>query len=150
MFSDSYPALSIFQRELGRRTALNCCNLHSQRYTRLNLTHRAFKHKQWTRSNESNTGSVAEESPPSDVLRSKLDFLSAPVIPRREFIRAFPVCDPLLLPHLSLDANTQLLGYLSRVPIKGCHSGLQCPRANHIRAPAHAQPPPCLLLHRPC
>lgn len=45
-----------------------------------------------------------------------------------------------LLPHLSLAANTQLLGYLSRAPIKGCHSGLQCPWANHIRAPAHASP----------
>lgn len=58
-------------------------------------------------------------------------------------LSVFPVCDPLLLPHLSLAANTQLLGYLSRAPIKGCHSGLQCAWANHIRAPAHAQPLLC-------
>lgn len=79
----------------------------------------------------------------SNVLRRELDFLSSPAILRQEFIRVFPVCDPLLLPHLSLAANTQLLGYLSRAPIKGCHSGLQCPWANHIRAPAHALPPLC-------
>lgn len=58
-------------------------------------------------------------------------------------LSVFPVYDPLLLPHLSLAANTQLLGYLSRAPIKGCHSGFQCPGANHIRAPAHAQPLLC-------
>ena len=79
----------------------------------------------------------------SNVLRRKLDFLSSPAILRQEFITVFPVCDPLLLPHLSLAANTQLLGYLSRAPIKGCHSGLQCPWANHIRAPAHALPLLC-------
>lgn len=73
----------------------------------------------------------------------KLDVLSPPAILGQEFIRVFPVCDPSLLPHLSLAANTQLLGYLSRAPIKGCHSGLQCPRANHIRAPAHALPLLC-------
>lgn len=78
----------------------------------------------------------------SNRLRRKLDCLSSPAILRQEFIRVFPVCDPLLLPHRSLATNTQLLGYLSRAPIKGCHSGSQCPWANHIRAPAHALPPP--------
>lgn len=91
----------------------------------------------------SQTWVLSQRKALSNVLRRKLDFLSAPAILRQEFIRVFPVCDPLLLPHLSLAANTQLLGYLSRAPIKGCHSGLQCPWANHIRAPAHAQPLLC-------
>ena len=105
--------------------------------------HNCLKHKQWTRSNESNAGFVTKESLEQRPLRRKLDFLSSPAILRQEFITVFPVCDPLLLPHLSLAANTQLLGYLSRAPIKSCHSGLQCPSANHIRAPAHALPLLC-------
>ena len=74
----------------------------------------------------------------------KLDFLS----PLSHSLRAKSLSECfqrvilfLLLPHLSLAANTQLLGYLSRAPIKGCQSGSQCPSANHIRAPAHALPP---------
>lgn len=59
---------------------------------------------------------------------------------RRDFIRVFLVCDPSILPHLSLAANTQLLGYLSRAPIKSCHSASQHPSANHTRAPTHVQP----------
>lgn len=42
----------------------------------------------------------------------------------RVYRSLFSVCDPSLLHHLSLDADTQLLGYLSRAPIKGCHSRL--------------------------
>lgn len=91
----------------------------------------------------SQTQVLSQREALSNVLQRKLDFLSASAILRQEFIRVFAVCDPLLLPHLSLAANTQLLGYLSRAPIKGCHSGLQCPWANHIRAPAHAQPLLC-------
>lgn len=91
----------------------------------------------------SQTRALSQRKALSNVLRRKLDFLSSPAILKQEFIRVFPVCDPLLLPHLSLAANTQLLGYLSRAPIKGCHSGLQCPWANHIRAPAHALPLLC-------
>lgn len=88
----------------------------------------------------SQTRLLSQREALSNVLRRKLDFLSSPAILKQEFIRVFPVCDPLLLPHLSLAANTQLLGYLSRAPIKGCHSGLQCPWANHIRAPTHTLP----------
>lgn len=105
--------------------------------------HNCISIKQWTGSDESNTGFLSQSKALSSVLRRKLDILSTPAILRQEFIRVFPVCDPLLLPHLSLAANTQLLGYLSRAPIKGCHSGLQCPWANHIRAPAHALPLLC-------
>ena len=71
-------------------------------------------------------------------------FLSPPppFFPAQRFLECFQrVILFLLLPHLSLAANTQLLGYLSRAPIKGCQSGSQCPSANHIRAPAHALPP---------
>lgn len=50
----------------------------------------------------------------------------------------FSACDPSLLHHLSLDADTQLLGYLSRAPTKGCHSGLhRPPTTNPIEVPAH-------------
>lgn len=91
----------------------------------------------------SRTRALSQRKALSNVLGRKLDFLSPPAILKQEFIREFPVCDPLLLPHLSLAANTQLLGYLSRAPIKSCHSGLQCPWANHIRAPAHAPPLLC-------
>lgn len=86
----------------------------------------------------SQTRVLSQRKALSNVLRRKLDLLSSPAILKQEFIRVLAVCDPSLLPHLSLAANTQLLGYLSGAPIKGCHSSAQCPRANHIRAPAHA------------
>lgn len=54
----------------------------------------------------------------------------------RVYRSLFSVCDPSLLHHLSLDADTQLLGYLSRAPIKGCHSRLAA-SASQLHRSAH-------------
>lgn len=99
-----------------------------------------LKYKQWTRSNESNTGSVTKESlkqcPPEETW-----FPICPSLLRQEFISLSSLWS--FTPPPSLISCKQLLGYLSRAPIKGCHSGFQCPGANHIRAPAHVQPLLC-------
>lgn len=114
----------------------------------------AMDQEQWVKQQAPSQRKALSNAPPpprpnptplsSSTSGEKLDFLS----PLSHSLRAKSLSECfqrvilfLLLPHLSLAANTQLLGYLSRAPIKGCHSGLQCPSANHIRAPAHALPP---------